>query len=269
MPSKRNQTTTLMSDVAIKALVARSVADALAKHEANKSKNRDDNHDSGSGRRRQVPSAREMESVFHISNCKVGNQVKYATYTLLGNALTWWNFHVKTVGHDAAYGMPWKTLMKMMSNKYCPREKYVGGLPDMIQGSVMAFKPKTMQEAIEIANALIHQKCAPKCNCKKVVHPARDCRSPSTNVNNQRAPRAIQKAGNGGAQARAYAVGSAGKNPNANVLTGTFLLNNHYASILFDTGADRSFVSTAFSSLIDIIPTALDHDYDVELADEK
>ncbi|GKA70047.1 putative reverse transcriptase domain-containing protein [Tanacetum coccineum] len=50
---------------------------------------------------------------------------------------------------------------------------------------------------------------------------------------------------------------------------GTFLLNNRYASILFDTGADRSFVSTAFSSLIDIVPTTLDYDYDVELADEK
>ncbi|GKE17432.1 putative reverse transcriptase domain-containing protein [Tanacetum coccineum] len=67
---------------------------------------------------------------------------------------------------------------------------------------------------------------------------------------------------------RAYAVGIAGTNPNSNIVTGTFLLNNHYASILFDTGADRSFMSTAFSSLIDIIPTILDHDYDVELADE-
>ncbi|GJX59240.1 putative reverse transcriptase domain-containing protein [Tanacetum coccineum] len=56
-------------------------------------------------------------------------------------------------------------------------------------------------------------------------------------------------------------------NPNSNVVTGTFLLNNRYASILFDTSADRSFVSTAFSSLIDIIPTTLDHGYDIELAD--
>ncbi|GJY73172.1 putative reverse transcriptase domain-containing protein [Tanacetum coccineum] len=51
--------------------------------------------------------------------------------------------------------------------------------------------------------------------------------------------------------------------------TGTFLLNNRYASILFDTGADRSFVSTAFSSQIAITPTALDHYYDVELADGR
>ncbi|GJZ41590.1 putative reverse transcriptase domain-containing protein, partial [Tanacetum coccineum] len=56
---------------------------------------------------------------------------------------------------------------------------------------------------------------------------------------------------------------------NFNVVTGTFLLNNRYALILFDTGADRSFVSTAFSSLIDITPTTLDHGYDVKLADGR
>ncbi|GKF47947.1 hypothetical protein Tco_0141198, partial [Tanacetum coccineum] len=94
-------------------------------------------------------------------------------------ALTWWNTHVKTVGHDAAYGMPWKALMKMMAGKYCPRneikklemeiwdlkvkesdkiEKYVGGLPDMIYGSVVASKPKTLQDAIEIETELINKK---------------------------------------------------------------------------------------------------------------
>ncbi|GJU35070.1 putative reverse transcriptase domain-containing protein [Tanacetum coccineum] len=75
--------------------------------------------------------------------------------------------------------------------------------------------------------------------------------------------------GGGNAPAKVYAVGHAGTNPDSNVVTGTFLLNNRYASILFDTGADRSFVSTAFSSQIDITPTALDHYYDVELADGR
>ncbi|GJT67721.1 putative reverse transcriptase domain-containing protein, partial [Tanacetum coccineum] len=63
--------------------------------------------------------------------------------------------------------------------------------------------------------------------------------------------------------------GNALGNPDSNVVTGTFLLNNHYASILFDTGADRSFISTAFSSLIDIVPIPLDNSYDVELDDGK
>ncbi|GKF40156.1 putative reverse transcriptase domain-containing protein, partial [Tanacetum coccineum] len=52
-------------------------------------------------------------------------------------------------------------------------------------------------------------------------------------------------------------------------MTCTFLLNKRYASILFDTGADRSFMSTTFSPQIDITPTALDYYYDVELADER
>nr|GEV99866.1 putative reverse transcriptase domain-containing protein [Tanacetum cinerariifolium] len=81
--------------------------------------------------------------------------------------------------------------------------------------------------------------------------------------------------GNRNAQGWVYAVGNAKKNgnapmnPDSNVVTGTFLLNNHYASILFDIGADRSFISTAFSSLVNIDPTPLGSSYDVELADVK
>ncbi|GJW32097.1 reverse transcriptase domain-containing protein [Tanacetum coccineum] len=54
-----------------------------------------------------------------------------------------------------------------------------------------------------------------------------------------------------------------------NVVNGTFLINNVYASVLFDTGADRSFVSYAFSKYTDIPPTTLDTNYSVELADGK
>ncbi|GJU30425.1 putative reverse transcriptase domain-containing protein [Tanacetum coccineum] len=81
--------------------------------------------------------------------------------------------------------------------------------------------------------------------------------------------------GNGNAQGWVYAVrnakkrGNASGNPDSNVVTCTFLLNNHYASILFDTGADRRFISSAFSSLIDITHTPLENSYDVELVDGK
>ncbi|GKF04541.1 hypothetical protein Tco_0035209, partial [Tanacetum coccineum] len=43
---------------------------------------------------------KKMESVFHISNCAMKNHVKFATCTFLGNALTWWNSHMKAVTQD-------------------------------------------------------------------------------------------------------------------------------------------------------------------------
>ncbi|GJX82773.1 putative reverse transcriptase domain-containing protein [Tanacetum coccineum] len=144
--------------------------------------------------------------------------------------------------------------------------------------------------------------CTQKCHkCNKVGHFSRDCRgSGNANVANaQKDNRAVPKGngcfecgalghfkrdcpklknkdgGNGNAQGWMYAVGNseknrnASRNPNSNGVTGAFLLNNRYASMLFDTGADRSFISTAFSSLINIAPTLLENSYDVELADGK
>nr|GEW69565.1 hypothetical protein [Tanacetum cinerariifolium] len=238
-------------------------------------------------------------------------------------------------------------LPKMFSEETDKIEKYVGGLPDMIYGSVVASKPKTMQEAIKIATELMDKKsepttttttleqeaehrlslhrsiwwkeaiwgskllcakcnyhhdgpCAPKChNCNKIGHFARDCRvtANTNNANNQRGIELGQKptcyecgvkghykrecpklkndnnqgnqGGRNNALARVYAVGRAEADPDANVVTGTFLLNNRYASILFDTGDDRIFVSTTFSTQINTTPSTLDHYYDVELADGR
>ncbi|GKF58287.1 putative reverse transcriptase domain-containing protein [Tanacetum coccineum] len=117
-----------------------------------------------------------------------------------------------------------------------------------------------------------------KCHkCNKVGHFARDCRSTgNTNVANTQKGDGAAPKGNGcfdcgapGHFKRDFRNeekrGNASGNPDAIVITGTFLLNNYYASILFDTGADRSFISTAFSSLVNIAPTPLDDSYDVEL----
>ncbi|GJW15780.1 reverse transcriptase domain-containing protein [Tanacetum coccineum] len=62
----------------------------------------------------------------------------------------------------------------------------------------------------------------------------------------------------GEARGKAYVLGGEEANPDSKVVMGMFLPNNHYASVLFDSGADRSFVSTTFSTLFDIIPDTLD-----------
>nr|GFC39689.1 reverse transcriptase domain-containing protein [Tanacetum cinerariifolium]GFC41293.1 reverse transcriptase domain-containing protein [Tanacetum cinerariifolium] len=60
------------------------------------------------------------------------------------------------------------------------------------------------------------------------------------------------------ARRRAYALGGGEANLDSNVNTSTFLLNNRYDSVLFDSGAVRHFASTTFSTIIDIVPSTLD-----------
>nr|GFB23549.1 hypothetical protein [Tanacetum cinerariifolium] len=67
----------------------------------------------------------------------------------------------------------------------------------------------------------------------------------------------------------AYRLGAVNAQEDPKVVTGMFLLNNHYATALFDSGADRSFVSTKFSTLINIKLVKIDTSYEVELADGK
>nr|GFA14871.1 hypothetical protein [Tanacetum cinerariifolium] len=115
-----------------------------------------------------------MESVFHISGCAVENQMKFAACTMLDVALTWWNGHVRTLGHDDAYTMSWETFKKRLTDKYCQKElalmctkflsdetekvdKYISGLPDNIHKNVMSARPKTLDFAIELANDFMDQ----------------------------------------------------------------------------------------------------------------
>ncbi|GJT76952.1 putative reverse transcriptase domain-containing protein [Tanacetum coccineum] len=203
-----------------------------------------------------------MESVFHINNCTIENQVKFATCTLHSVSLTWGMFPEE-------------------SDKI---EKYVGGLPDMIHGSVVASKPKTMQEGVEIATELMDKKirtfverqteskrkqddnqqqqqnkrqntgrayiagsgekkpyrgskplcakcnyhhdgsCAPKCHkCNRVGHLARDSQGHfKRDCPKLKNNNRGNQGRNGNATAKVYAVGRAGTNPDSNVMTDHF-----------------------------------------------
>ncbi|GJV43075.1 putative reverse transcriptase domain-containing protein [Tanacetum coccineum] len=263
-PTATTTTTTTVTNAQLKAMIDQGVTAALVARDADRSMNGDDNYNSGTYVRRNERAARE---------CTYPDFIKCQPLNFKGTEgvveLTQW-----TVGHDVAYAITWADLKKKMTDKYCPRteikkleaelwnlkvkgtdviesdkiEKYFGGLPDMIHESVMASKPKTMQDEIEFETELVDKKirtfakrqsenkkskmitnnnnrtrrltlagfmlqglCAPKCHkCNRVGHLARDYRS-TTNantVNNQRSTRA----------AKVYAVGRAGTNSDSNVV---------------------------------------------------
>ncbi|GKC40134.1 putative reverse transcriptase domain-containing protein, partial [Tanacetum coccineum] len=74
--------------------------------------------------------------------------------------------------------------------------------------------------------------------------------------------------GNQGNQARgrAFMLGAEEARQDPNIVTGTFTLNNHFATTLFDSGADYSFVSTTFIPLLGIEPSELGFRYEIEIA---
>ncbi|GKD92863.1 hypothetical protein Tco_1372700, partial [Tanacetum coccineum] len=115
--------TTSVTNAQLQAMIDQGVTTALAARDANR--NGDDSHTSGTSTEGVVELTQwfeRMETVFHISHCSV-DQIKFSTCTLLAGALTWWNSHVRIVGHDVAYAMTWTELKKKMTDKYCPRNE--------------------------------------------------------------------------------------------------------------------------------------------------
>nr|XP_043619815.1 uncharacterized protein LOC122591620 [Erigeron canadensis] len=138
-------------------------------------------------------------------------------------------------------------------------------------------------------------------NCNRFGHLARDCRAGVKQValrgnnpnqilaiggtqnqgNNQgqRASNQIQVVAIGGyrtqgnnanqARGRAFVMGANEARQDPNIVTGTFLLNNHFATTLFDSGAEYSFVSTKFMSHLNIEANSLNTYYLVEVANGK
>ncbi|GJY93861.1 putative reverse transcriptase domain-containing protein [Tanacetum coccineum] len=99
-------------------------------------------------------------------------------------------------------------------------------------------------------------------NCNRPSHLARDYRVVPRNVNSG------SGRGNQGNQARgrAFMLGAEEARQDPNIVTGTFTLNNHFATTLFDSGADYSFVSTTFIPLLGIEPSELGFRYEIEIA---
>ncbi|GKA79022.1 reverse transcriptase domain-containing protein [Tanacetum coccineum] len=248
----------------------------------------------------------KMETVFHISNCPKKSQVKYDTCTLLDGALTWWNSHKRTIGTEAAFSMSWRELMKQITKNAI---RIANNLMDQkLKGYAVRNAENKRRLNNNYENNYGQQPlfkrqntggpCTIRCGkCNKIRHLTQNCKVTNSTTSTQRGQMVNQrdvacfncgapghyrkdcpkvKNQNRGNKARvpdargkAYVLGGGDANPGSNIVTGTFLLNDHHAYMLFDSGADRSFVSNTFSALLDITPSALDVSYAVELADKR
>nr|GEX47722.1 putative reverse transcriptase domain-containing protein [Tanacetum cinerariifolium] len=239
-----------------------------------------------------------MESVFHISNCAAENQVKFATCTLHSVALTWklemelWDLKTMQKAIEIATELMDKKIRTFAERETVSKRKFENTSRNTqnqqqqhsnkrqntsrVYTAASGEKKKYGDPNPYALNAIITTTVhvlrgrgtglgqRPACyECGVQGHFKRECPKLKNNNNHGNQGR------RNNAPARVYDVDRAGTDPDANVVTGTFLLNNRYASVLFDTGADRSFVSTTFSTQINIAPYTLDHCYHVELANGR
>ncbi|GKA02946.1 putative reverse transcriptase domain-containing protein [Tanacetum coccineum] len=144
------------------------------------------------------------------------------------------------------------------------RSGYAGTHPYCSKCRLHHVGPCTVKTLLNNQRAsVVNQRASATCfECGRHGHNRLNCQKLKTqNLGNQ--------AINIEARGRVFALGGGENNKDSNVVTGTFLINNRYTSMLFDSGSDISFVSTTFSSLMDVVPTTLEVSYAIELADGR
>ncbi|GJW25022.1 hypothetical protein Tco_0038833 [Tanacetum coccineum] len=99
----------------------------------------------------------KLESMFRISDCREKDKVKFATATLQGCALTWWNGRTASMGIDAANGTPWAEVRKMVEPEQVKVEQYICGLSKNIRGDVTSSQLATIDHAVRMTYQLIGQ----------------------------------------------------------------------------------------------------------------
>nr|GEY02524.1 putative reverse transcriptase domain-containing protein [Tanacetum cinerariifolium] len=109
-----------------------------------------------------------------------------------------------TVGHDASYGVPLNTLIKMMTAKYCPRNEI----------NKLEMEIQELKDAVEFATELIDKKIRTFINVRLRIKGNFKSKYPNLKKNNHG-----NQGGNGNAPAKVYVVGNAGTSPNFNVVT--------------------------------------------------
>ncbi|GJY65204.1 putative reverse transcriptase domain-containing protein [Tanacetum coccineum] len=167
---------------------------------------------------------------------------------------------------------------------------YIKGLPKNIKGETTFSNPAVLNDAVHMAHTLMEQKIQDKAervaesnkikedqlqtvtvvDCVTLDHARQSATGVERRVIGQiTIAKGLWLLRGGNATGQVYAIRDAKQGQGPNIVTGTFLLNNRYAPIVFDSGSDKSFINTSFSYLIDIKPVRLNTSYEVELADGK
>ncbi|GJZ43934.1 putative reverse transcriptase domain-containing protein [Tanacetum coccineum] len=287
------------SPPAIRRMIKESVDAAIAAERARHANARNDARGSRPVR------GQDATPVVH-DECAEGKKVKFVAATLQGPALTWWNAKVATMGLEnnlkvkeyniVAYTQRFNELALMCPRMVEPKrvkvDAYIWGLTENIKGEVTSSKPANLNEVVRMARKLMEQKSqaideriseGKKCLldyflCVNVVLLAMLVNVRSNAIS-------VKRLGTryGTARKRVLprvqmlspfrlvmiVVNKDAEPQGLNVVTSTFLLNNCYASVLFDSGSDRSFVDTRFSSMLNIEPVKIRASYEVELADGR
>ncbi|GJV30010.1 putative reverse transcriptase domain-containing protein [Tanacetum coccineum] len=179
-----------------------------------------------------------------------------------------------------------KLVLLCLDSVPCTKKKisqYIKGLTSYIQGETYSSKPTTLNEAIRMAHGLMEHKVqgsrghkARECHGKGVAiganaEPIRACYKcgDSNHLANSGLCPERKKQGGRNTSGHVYAVKDVDQAKGLNVVTGMFLLNNCYFSMLFDLGSDKSFINASLTHLIDIESERISASYEVELADGR
>nr|GEU86391.1 putative reverse transcriptase domain-containing protein [Tanacetum cinerariifolium] len=193
-----------------------------------------------------------------------------------------WNLRVKS-NDVGSYNQCFQQLallcVRMFPEEADKIERYVSGLPDVIYGSVVASRPKIMQEAIKMANELMDKRNNSWAerqteNKRKVDDTFRGNQSQQQQQNKrkntgvqQMSTLLIIRGVGTGLKPSCYECGSQG-----HFRKDCLKFKNNNCGTQGENAtapAKVNFVSTAYSFQIAITSTTLDHYYDVELANER
>ncbi|GJY07839.1 putative reverse transcriptase domain-containing protein [Tanacetum coccineum] len=207
----------------------------------------------------------KMENVLDNSGCSENQKVKYVASSFVNKALTWWNTQIQARGRKAAIGANHAAY----TDRFHELAKLV---PHLVTPESARIKRQVAPvNAVRMGN---NQRVCYECGSSD--HLRNTCpklnRAPGQAGN----PLALEgnrnNRNNGNkTQGRAYNVNvnTAEASRDPKVVTGTFSLNNYFATVLFDSGADFSFISTEFVSLLNVKPSITNPSYVIEIADGK